>query len=362
MVIAVCGTMAINAQSVYMAAGVENSKQIDFKEVIALNLNSFDAGKVFFEKKMLTNDQTDTKKCNCDLNAPDFIASLALDSKGNIVAMNMSGTQIYRYLQNGEIQTVDISAAKKSFKEGDLFARMTATPDGNIYALDNAGTHFIKIAANEQITDLGALCGFAEIFHNFSDQRSSFGGDMIADDEGNLLVFTALWNVVKIDVKTLSAEFVGTITGLPDGYTVNGVAVTDNNDVILASSQPQGIYTVNPKTLVATYYGENTTPAYDLASNNFLKINSLQDIQNILTLSPTLVKQEKTVFIASQKNFADAIIDIYSVDGRLISKQTYAVKTGDNKLNISALSAGTYIVKVVGKDGNSLLVEKITVE
>ncbi|MDR1652059.1 MAG: T9SS type A sorting domain-containing protein [Prevotellaceae bacterium] len=358
-----CATMQTKAQEVFMAVGTENSKQIDFKEVKSLNVSSFDDGRALFAKQMLKTQFADaTDKCNCDPNSPAFIAALTVDGSGNVVAMNMAGTQIYRYLQNGDVQTIAIAEATKTFREGDLFARMTTSPDGAIYALNNSGSHLLKITADGQLADLGAIDGFAEIFRTFADKRSAYGGDMIADDTGNLLVFTALGNVVKIDTKANAAEFMGQVTGLPEGYTVNGVAVTDNNDVIVASSHSAGLYAINPKALTSSFFGESNMSVYDLASRNFLKHSDLQLAENDLVLYPTLVKQDKFVSIASQKEHKDATVEMYATDGKLITKQVYSIKTGDNKFSVNNLSSGIYIVKVADRQGNSLLVEKFTIQ
>ena len=56
---------------------------------------------------------------------------------------------------------------------------------------------------------------------------SSYGGDMIADDNGNLYVFSARNHVFKINIESKVATHLGIISGLPTGFTVNGAAVTD---------------------------------------------------------------------------------------------------------------------------------------
>lgn len=358
-------SMMVSAQDIFMAAGQKDVNYISFKEVKTLNVNSFDGGKVFFTKAALQSPQAtvEQKNCGCDVFSPTYIAAMTVDNNGDIVTMNMAGTKIYKYLQNGDIQTIDIPNDAKTVTEQNLFARMTTTPDGTMYALNNVGTQLVKIAKDGTITNLGEVDGFNAIFRNYAEQRTCYGGDMIADDKGNLLVFTAFGSVVKINPQTISAEYVGQISGLPEGYSVNGVAVASDNTIVIASSQPKGLYATNMETLTASFFGENDTPTYDLASNNFLKEKSVSSSNGgSLALSPTVVKQERAFNIVATSELKNATVAIYGMDGKMISKQAKNLNAGETKININGLSSGIYLVNVLDKAGNKLLTEKITVE
>ena len=130
---------------------------------------------------------------------------------------------------------------------------MAIGSDGNGYSLSNDGAHLIQFTTdkNLSINDLGGVVDDQSnktiSVHN---SCTSYGGDMIADDDGNLYVFSARNHVFKINIETKVATHLGTITGLPAKFTVNGAAVTANNQIIVASAvEESAYYLVDPETL-----------------------------------------------------------------------------------------------------------------
>ncbi|MDR2840823.1 MAG: T9SS type A sorting domain-containing protein [Paludibacter sp.] len=352
---------------IYMAAGQENVKYINFQEVKSLKMKNSGEETILFTKNSLlpqkVQGSSNTNNCSCDLSSPSYLAAMAVNLYGDIITMNMLGTQVYIALKNGKMQTIDIENPSLEYSEQALYARMTSTPDGSIYALNNAGTQLIRIDKNERIEFLGAIEGFSAIFAADAEKRASYGGDMIADQEGNLYVFTAFGYVVKINPQTLVSEYVGRVSNLPEGYTVNAAAVTDDNKIVLASSQPKGLYYTDLNGLQASFAGENTTPTYDLASANFFRTkpqNLLTDIS--VSLSPTFIKQDRFFNLVSNSTINNATIAVYSAEGKLILRQTKTLDSGINKVKIDGIMSGVYIVNVIDLSGAKLLTGKITVE
>ncbi|HET6767879.1 MAG TPA: T9SS type A sorting domain-containing protein, partial [Chitinophagaceae bacterium] len=77
-------------------------------------------------------------------------------------------------------------------------------------------------------------------------------GDMVADASGNLYLLMANRNVFKIVIATKVATHLGTIKGLPDGFTTNGAMVEEGSKVIVASSESSiGYYRFDLTTLQA---------------------------------------------------------------------------------------------------------------
>ena len=60
---------------------------------------------------------------------------------------------------------------------------------------------------------------------------------MIADASRNLYLVTANRNVFKFPIDTKVAAYVGTIKGLPRGFSTNGAMVEEGSKVIVASSE-----------------------------------------------------------------------------------------------------------------------------
>jgi hypothetical protein len=56
---------------------------------------------------------------------------------------------------------------------------------------------------------------------------------MIADDDGNLYLFSNRINVFKINLGLKVATHLGTVSGLPATYTINGAAVDNKNQVLI---------------------------------------------------------------------------------------------------------------------------------
>ncbi|MBK8312007.1 MAG: hypothetical protein IPL04_14955 [Chitinophagaceae bacterium] len=77
-----------------------------------------------------------------------------------------------------------------------------------------------------EVTDLGTIVDDqANNGISIHNSCSSFGGDIIADDEGNLYVFSARNYVFKVNLESKVATNLGVIKGLPNGFTVNAATV-----------------------------------------------------------------------------------------------------------------------------------------
>src|SRR5690606_3081045 len=76
----------------------------------------------------------------------------------------------------------------------------------------------------------------------------------------------------------LNAEYIGKINGLPEGYTVNGVAVMKDGNVLLATTSHNGLYTLDMNRLEASYKSDYAVPVYDLSSPYFLHQSTLDEI------------------------------------------------------------------------------------
>src|SRR6188508_3022965 len=137
--------------------------------------------------------------------------------------------------------------------EGKVITRMVINPDGTGYAVSNDANTFIRFTTGKklEITQLGSLVddpsnGGVSI-HN---RCSSWGGDMISDDEGKLYILSARNSIYKIDVETKAAK-------------------------VLVSSAVNGnaYFLVDPKDWSATQYESKAGifKSSDLANSNYLQ-------------------------------------------------------------------------------------------
>ena len=72
---------------------------------------------------------------------------------------------------------------------------------------------------------------------------------MVADANGNLYLIQANRNVFKVNIETKMAKWLGTIKGLPQGFSTNGAMVEAGSKVIVASSESTVGY-FSPKLLL----------------------------------------------------------------------------------------------------------------
>jgi len=263
---------------------------------------------------------------------------------------------------------------------------MVIASDGNGYALTNDGMQLIQFSTNKklQVTDLGALvddqANKAVSVHN---SCSSYGGDMIADDNGNLYVFSARNQVFKINIESRVATYLGHISGLPQGFTVNGAAVNDENKIIVASAvQAVSLFTVDAKTLVATPYKIAGTVWYtsDLANSNLLvsgarpKPTSTDLIsRNIVTNSgdgkiniyPNPITNNQFIIQFNQLEAGNYTVRVTDVMGRQLMEQLVKV-SGENHsqtFQIAPSAArGVYLVKVTDQANKTVYSTKAVLQ
>ena len=203
-------------------------------------------------------------------------AAMAYDRKNERLYYTPMGINQLRYL--------DLKTNKFYYFENEAFGpaggaggganqicRMVIASDGNGYALTNDANHLIRFTTgkNPVITDLGALTDDPNVLTYSVHNRKGYGGDMIADASGNLYVLMANRNVFKVVIATKVATHLGTIKGLPDGFTTNGAMVEEGSKVIVASSESSiGYYRFDLTTLLAEKVSTNAAVfnASDLAN------------------------------------------------------------------------------------------------
>lgn len=161
-------------------------------------------------------------------------------------------------------------------KEENQITRMVIAADGFGYALTNDANHLIRFstAKNSVVEDLGSLID-AETNTGFSvhNKCTSWGGDMLADAFGKLIVISASHSVYTIDVKLKIATYKGAITGLPVNFTTNGAAVNNEGEIVVSSANVfEGLYKLNYTNLKAGIVTgtDKSFNASDLANGNFL--------------------------------------------------------------------------------------------
>jgi hypothetical protein len=313
------------------------------------------------------------------------VAAAAFDEKHNrLYFTNMRGNEL-RYFDLSSNEITVVTNADPLFNTGEKVAednvitRMAIGVDGNGYALTNDGKNLIRFntEGKSTITKLGALRDGSKNGNvSIHNQCSSWGGDMIADAYGNLYVFSMRGHVFKVNPNSLVADHVGTISGLPANFTINGAAVDANGDVVVSSAiATENYYKVNLGTFNATALaktGENVWNASDLASSNVAyrggPSNTFTTAEvkgnNAISIYPNPVAIKYFNVSFEKVTPGKYTIELTDASGRKVINQVAEISGVQNqKVNLpKSASGGMYLVRVIDTDGKAIFTDKIVVQ
>lgn len=373
------GTTA-GAQDIFALTG-KNTPNIVFNDFRPVDFAKGTSGKAIFDVNSVPVVYSDTKKMTITEDKRTFnhaqspaMATLAIDASGSeLIYMPLYSSNIYALdLETKKVTLIESSVVKTTSCDlNSHFTRMTLGADGNIYAMTNSGSQLIKIVktgSSYQVSDLGAIKDAAKNGNNSIEiMQSGFGGDMVADANGDLYVFSASGNVFRVATQTRTAEFMGKISSLPENFSLNGAAVNAEGKVILASAKGLGYYEVDIKTLTAkSIVSAENLHIYDLASRYLL--NDQRSSTNTFTgvdLYPTFVNEGfVNVKLADKKLKGSVTVEIFNSAGITTQKQALRVnaRNTEHKIELKGLPSGMYVVTVQDEGGNQILARKIIVK
>ncbi|MDR6923269.1 MULTISPECIES: T9SS type A sorting domain-containing protein [Chryseobacterium] len=373
------GVYAHAQQDIFAIAG-KDTPSIIFSDLRTIDATNGTSGKKVFtadspakvfsqsRKGMVTEDKSTYAHSQAIM-----MAALAYDASNNdLVYMPMFSSNIYILNPNTqEITLVENTAVRvTSCDINSHITRMSAGYDGNIYAMNNAGTQFLQISKKSgqyTVSDLGIVKDDVSNGKNsFTAMETGFGGDMIADADNNFYVFSVSGNVFKVITKELKAKFVGKITGIPENYSVNGAAVNAQGKVVIASAKGAGLYEVDLKSLQAKLLpGEEKPHIYDLASKYFAndRIASSSALAGI-DIYPTRVDEHLINISVNDKTVKGNLkLTVFDFSGKSIMKQDFVVKDGslNQQLYLNNIVSGAYMINITNESGKILLNKKILV-
>ncbi|WP_137905336.1 T9SS type A sorting domain-containing protein [Chryseobacterium sp. 2VB] len=374
--------LGINAQAQqdFFAITGKDTQSITFNDFRAIDGTNGTSGEKLFTAESSSNVFSQARKGVVaeDKNSYNHsqsvtLAALAYDSSNNnLVYMPMFSSNIYVLNpKTKEITLVENKVARVSSCDiNSHITRMATGYNGNIYAVNNAGTQFLEISKKAEeyiVTDLGIIKDDPSNGRNsFTAMETGFGGDMIADADNNFYVFAASGNVFKVLTKDLKAQFIGKIAGIPDNYSVNGSAVNAQGKVVIASAKGSALYEVDLTTLQAKQLpGEQGLHIYDLASKYFAndKSSTVNTLAANLDIYPTRV-DEHYINVHVNNNLKGAIkLNIFDMAGKNVMTQSLSVKNGsmDEKVYLKGLVTGAYIVNIADESGKVIFNKKILV-
>jgi len=391
------GSLAQNSSKTYAITGTAANRFV-WTDIKQIDISNGKTGKTLYESgktayKAVSLDRTMTARAEANSNPAGFgIAACAYDARHNrlyFAPMHFSEIS-YVALNKSELTFTTVKrnilpAVNKYVAEENQLSRMVIGADGFGYALTNDGNHLLRFSTGKSpvVEDLGALSD-AESNKGISvhNKCSSWGGDMLADAFGKLVVISANHNVYTIDVKTKIATYTGTISGLPANYTTNGAVVDDNGDIIVSSANVfDGLFKVNYKDLKAVKVEteDKTFNASDMANANLLlqkEADALVKFDVSKSMLPSfaaagdarvypnpIVNNQVNVLFDGQPSGRYSI-QVTDIAGRILQvkdvtitgKQLESVRFSKKPTN------GTYIVKVVNSKKELAFTDKVVVQ
>lgn len=377
----VCFGISAHAQQDIFALTGKGSQQIQFNDFRSLDMKAGVSGETFLNDQSLPNvfsqttnaPFTESKSSIHHAQTPSM-AALAYDASGNdLVYIPMFSSNLYVLdAKSKKITLVENTVVKSvSCDIGSHITRMTTGSDGNIYAMSNSGSQLIQISKKNgkySLTDLGKI---KDISNNpqvaINMVQTGFGGDMIADANGDLYVFSASGNVFRISLKNLTSEFIGKVSGLPENYSLNGAAVNSAGKIVVASAKGGNFYEVTFDGLQAKPINNGLNyNIYDLASRYLVNDNS-KIVTNPtfagVDVYPTRVKDYVNINLGD-KNKGQALVEIYNGAGiKILSKNLkISERNTIHQIDLGNFNTGLYIINVKDESGKQIITKKIIIE
>jgi hypothetical protein len=353
-------------------------------------INGTDATRVAFDavsKKQLTQ-QPDQKWGNL-FQSPfaTGVAAAAFDKKHNRLYYTPMFVDQLRYIDLKTMQVYHVTGGQLSGTgdmhndEAKIITRMVIAPDGYGYAINNDGTSFVRFSTGKKpsIEKLGSLVD-APTNNGISihNRCTSFGGDMICDNEGNLFILTARNHVFKVSPQDKVATHVAAIQNLPANFTVNGAVVDGEGNLLVSSAvDASGYFVVNPKNWGAASYNGLTAVfrSSDLANSNFLDTKPKGDFKTIsapqerfaklISIYPNPVTNNRISVQFNKVPVGDYTLELTDVLGRSVMLRKINIANQDQLqvLPLNENSAkGIYMVKVYDGGNQSVFTQKVMVQ
>lgn len=314
------------------------------------------------------------------------VAAIAFDQNTNRLFYVSMNDDILRYI---DLSTMIVyadpelsfsKAGNYTFKSNDPLNRLVITPDGYGYTI-TTDNRLIRFNTNNKpsFTYMGELKddpGNKEM--SILNTCGNPGGDMVADNAGNLYLITASNRVYKIEIKTRLAIYLATIAKLPATFTTNGAAINENGNLLVSSA----VYTDASFIVDHKSWQASPSPALqhiygiaDLASSNVLHIKKSNP--SVILLGKSLLKKgnikvypNPVLFDEVNIQFNDLPIGTYIIElsdplGRkVIQQKVKLARQGQTELmQIPAITAQAfYYVRVLNEKNALVSSHKLAVE
>ncbi len=342
-------------------------------------------------RKLLTNLSTEARYAN--LSSAAFstgVAALSYDKKNNRLYYTPMFIDQMRYIDLKSMKLYYVGdkpfskAGDMHNDEGKIMTRMVIAEDGYGYAISNDANNFVRFTTDNkmEITSFGALVDDpANTTVSIHNRCTSFGGDMIADDNGSLYIITNRNHVFRVNIESRIATHIGAISNLPNEFTTNGAALNEKAELLISSAvYSKSYFTVNMKTLAATVFEvkDGVYRSSDLANGNILQTKQSTKSPTIPTIAqredfgtdkvqlyPNPVSQNKVTLQFSKMNTGDYTLELMDVMGRQVMQQKVSILAEEQVENINihpGLTRGIYMIKLSDRTNKSVYSQKLVLQ
>lgn len=283
----------------------------------------------------------------------------ALEGLGGVVSSSSSSLRQVSVTvtdYNGQVATeAKVNARSRSVNVDiidrmlDLSALGAGTYDIVITALNDAGPQTLLTKTFRITPDAISLCALAAPSMLSLGDSFNLSG-VVASDQTEL-------SVVSVTVADANGVNVLSAAALPNGNTYDLSAM---NSRLLFSTLQEGEYTLRIAAENGTAYRVlYEAPVYVVAHGDLLYWESDCYRPNGKVYSSGNIPKVWGNLISAQSDITEISVEVYSENGRLLSKaaravgETYAVFAGLNeRLRLSALTEGTYIYRVTAANAS----------
>jgi len=316
------------------------------------------------------------------------VAAMALDPRTNRLFFTPMQIDQLRYIDLNNWKTYYVSGTPLANNRttttdaGAMVTRMTIGHDGYGYALTNDARHLIRFSTGGLpiIEDLGSLVDDpANNGQSVHLSCTSFGGDIIADDKGNLYLMTSAQYIFRINIKSKVATHLGSIKGLPAGFSINGMAVTDKNQILVTSAVQPGYFLVDPANWTAAAWPVKETAwnGSDLANGNVLRsqgssLNAKPETPQLvetgkgyMSVYPNPVQQHQFQLRLRDLNPGGYHLEITDMLGRQVLTQAVQISQENSTLPVvlpKGQTQGLYLIKLSGTSFRASYQQKIMIQ
>lgn len=313
------------------------------------------------------------------------VAAIAYDKKHQRLFYTPMFVDQLRYvdLKTNKVYFVNnqklTGTAQKASDQSNIITRMTIAADGYGYALTNDGNRLLRFSTgkNISITDLGALTDDpANRDISIHNSCTSFGGDMIAGDDGHLYIITARNHVFRADLNTRLATHLGAINGLPASFSINGAAVSGPKEILVSSAvDNSSLYVISSDGWNAKAAQAGPWRTSDLGNSNLLAVRPSANPASLSFLkeeapdsriqiypNPVTQKSLTARLYLDQGRYTLQLLDIAGKQCiQSVIQLNHAGQASTIQLPAQT-KAGVYLVKVLNAAGKSVVSQKLVVE